>query len=261
MEAGAPVCAMCGQPHHPSAACEQLALVARSLDLYAVPAFLTDRYNRITWVNRAFARLVGDPVRDGIPLTLRFVAAALLGPYRARFPRRKLEVAACLQGLPREVEDGALATPTLRLLDDALALDEDVRRLVAKGGPAWDGTILIRPEGERTPVLVREQVVPLAGPTGTPNSFHVSLWLPVDQDLKPATGGPLFLQGGAPSLLTPRQLQIARWFAAGLTSSRVAERAGISQRTAHDHLEEIYARLGVHSRAELVTVLAHEGLV
>jgi DNA-binding CsgD family transcriptional regulator len=260
MEPGAPACAMCGRGHHPAVVCEHLALVARSLDLYAVPAFLTDRYNRITWVNRAFARLVGDPVREGIPLRLRFVAAALLGPYRARFPRRKQEVAACLQGLSHEVENGALAAPTLRLLDDTLALNEDVRRLVEKGGQSWDGTVLIRPAGERASVLVREQVVPLAGPAGAPNGFHVSLWLPVEHDLSPSAG-PLFVQGGVPSLLTPRQLQIARWFAAGLNSSRVAERAGISPRTARDHLEEIYARLGVHSRAELVTLLAHEGLV
>lgn len=261
MEQGAPLCAMCGRPHPPAARCDQLALLARSLELYAVPAFLTDRYNRIIAVNRAFARLVGDPVREGVPWTWRFVAAALLGPYQAHFPRRRQEVAACLPGLAREVSTGALAAPTLRLLDATLALDAEVRRLVAKDGPAWDGTVLIRPEDSRRSLLVREQVVPVAGPAGVPNGFHVSLWVPAEEPRTAEATGPLVVQAGVLSLLTPRQLQIARWYGAGLTCRGVAAQAGISSRTARDHLEEIYARLAVHSRAELVALLVHEGVV
>lgn len=253
-------CLLCGRSHPPSPVCTQLTAIARALDLYAVPAFLTDRYNRILWVNRVFARLVGDPAHEGVPWTLRFVAAALLGPYRARFPRRRQEVAACLQGLPEQVAKGTLAPPTLRLLEDTLALDAEVRRLVAKGGVAWDGTVLIRTE-EGKAMLVHEQVVPLADPLGVSNGFHVSLWLPVDPEYTTTATGPLLVQAGTTALLTPRQLQIARWYGAGLTSTEVAARAGISARTARDHLEEIYARLDVHSRAALVTLLAHEGLV
>ncbi len=41
----------------------------------------------------------------------------------------------------------------------------------------------------------------------------------------------------------------------------MATRAGITHRTARDHAEAIYARLEVRSRAELATLLAHEGLL
>src|SRR5690606_14245376 len=37
--------------------------LARSLDCLPVLAFLTDRLNRIQWVNRSFAATVGDPVQ------------------------------------------------------------------------------------------------------------------------------------------------------------------------------------------------------
>jgi DNA-binding CsgD family transcriptional regulator len=40
----------------------------------------------------------------------------------------------------------------------------------------------------------------------------------------------------------------------------VAAQVGITQRTARDHLEAIYARLDIHSRAELAALLVRQGL-
>lgn len=61
--------------------------------------------------------------------------------------------------------------------------------------------------------------------------------------------------------LTARQLDIARLVAAGLTNLAIAERLRISPRTVTSHLDHIYTRLGISSRAALVSRLAEAGLL
>jgi len=56
--------------------------------------------------------------------------------------------------------------------------------------------------------------------------------------------------------LPRRQHEMAYWLARGLPESRIAERMGITGNTAVYHRRELYARLGVHSRSELVARLA-----
>jgi DNA-binding CsgD family transcriptional regulator len=53
--------------------------------------------------------------------------------------------------------------------------------------------------------------------------------------------------------LTPRQQDLLRLVAAGHTNAQVARRLGISEGTVRTHLENIYERLGVSSRAAAVT--------
>ena len=53
--------------------------------------------------------------------------------------------------------------------------------------------------------------------------------------------------------LTPRQAGLLRLLAAGHTNSQIARRLGISEGTVRTHLENIYERLGVSSRAAAVT--------
>src|SRR5688572_19317454 len=85
-----------------------LRVAAACLNLFPVMAFLTDRHNCIVGVNRAFARTIGDPVRDRLPLSSRFLPAAIIGPYRERFPRGREEIARCLPGLYQEIDAGNL---------------------------------------------------------------------------------------------------------------------------------------------------------
>lgn len=61
---------------------------------------------------------------------------------------------------------------------------------------------------------------------------------------------PLDLSG-----LTPRQADVIRLVARGLTNQRIADRLGISQATVKRHLEAVYGRLGARSRAEAVAKL------
>jgi DNA-binding CsgD family transcriptional regulator len=242
----------------PLATRQEVRQVALGLDLFPIPAFLTDQYNRIVRVNRTFARTVGDPVRDQVPWPMRFVPAAIVGPYRDRFPRWRDEIAQCLSGLYREVEAGNLAAGTLKLVDDTLASEDELLRAARRTTRDWDGTMVVKdPQGRS--VLVREQVVPINDPTGRASGFHASLWLPAERDAVDTCDANAV--GLVPSQLTPRQLEIARMFASGMTAQDVASAAGISWRTARGHLEEIYGRLDVHSRAELALVLSRAGAV
>lgn len=247
-------CPICACHHGRSPICERLRQVAESLELYAVPAFLTDPCNRILWVNREFAAEVGNPVADAVPMDDRFLPALLLGPYRDRFPRGSIEVSACLGTLSLQVDCGNLSLTTERLLARVRLLYKD--QLASEPDHGWDGTIVIRPE--RGPMrLVREQVVPLADVNGIRNGFHISIWFPAS--IERAVDGRPIVQDASALTLTPRQGEIAMLYAAGMSSRLVAERLGISHRTARDHLEAAYLRLGVHSRTELGVALSVSG--
>lgn len=61
------------------------------------------------------------------------------------------------------------------------------------------------------------------------------------------------------SLLTPRQRVVARAATAGKTASEIAGDLDISTETVRWTMREVYRRLGVHRRAELVAALARRG--
>jgi DNA-binding CsgD family transcriptional regulator len=60
--------------------------------------------------------------------------------------------------------------------------------------------------------------------------------------------------------LTPRELEIARLVARGLTNPQVAARLSIKTRTVASHLDNIYARLKISSRAALTRYVIERGL-
>jgi DNA-binding response OmpR family regulator len=59
--------------------------------------------------------------------------------------------------------------------------------------------------------------------------------------------------------LTPRQLEVARLLAEGLTNGEIAEALGTSYYTARNHAEQVLRRLGVPSRAAVGTMFFAEG--
>jgi DNA-binding CsgD family transcriptional regulator/tetratricopeptide (TPR) repeat protein len=65
--------------------------------------------------------------------------------------------------------------------------------------------------------------------------------------------------GGGP--LSARELEVARLYAEGLTTAQVAKRLVISPHTATTHLQRIYERLGVHTRAALTRKLIEQRLL
>jgi DNA-binding CsgD family transcriptional regulator len=62
-------------------------------------------------------------------------------------------------------------------------------------------------------------------------------------------GGPLSRR--LAEALTPRETQIAKLAAQGLTNRSIAELLGISQRTVQHHCESIFCKLGIRSRWQL----------
>ncbi len=57
-------------------------------------------------------------------------------------------------------------------------------------------------------------------------------------------------------LLSPRERQIARLAARGGSARQIAARVAVREGTVRVHLRNIYAKLGVRSRAELARLFA-----
>jgi DNA-binding NarL/FixJ family response regulator len=61
--------------------------------------------------------------------------------------------------------------------------------------------------------------------------------------------------------LTRRQFEVLRLLAEGLKQREIAEQLVISPRTVGAHMEQLFVRLGVHSRAQAVAHAYREGLL
>lgn len=61
--------------------------------------------------------------------------------------------------------------------------------------------------------------------------------------------------------LSPRELEVLRWAARGLTNGAVGSQLGISGQTVKTHLSRAYAKLGVGDRAHAVSVAQGRGLI
>src|SRR5712691_5090231 len=61
--------------------------------------------------------------------------------------------------------------------------------------------------------------------------------------------------------LTAREKEVLALAAAGLTHKEIAERLGISAKTARNHLANLYEKLGIHVRTQAVAHAVRLGLV
>lgn len=249
-------CRICRGPGHHEGQCPRLRGLAAAVSLFSVPVFITDPINRVIWVNRAFAGLVGDPVGDRVPANERLIHLLVAGAYRDRFVQPLRLVASCLPSLVSEVEAGRLDARTMRVIDHGLQVNQTLKTALRSSHRAWNGVIEIRNAGGTTPL--REQVSPVSDPTGRPTGFHICLWFPEwHAPIVPdrAESAPVA------AALTPAQLTVARHYASGKDSAEVARDTGTSVKTARSHLEHVYSRLGINSRAQLATLLVREGLI
>lgn len=74
-------------------------------------------------------------------------------------------------------------------------------------------------------------------------------------------GHPVDLPAAAPGGLSPREVQVVALVAGGCTNREIAARLVISRRTAEHHVQHVYAKLGVSSRAALALFAVEHGLV
>ena len=65
----------------------------------------------------------------------------------------------------------------------------------------------------------------------------------------------------ASETLTPRELEVLRLLAAGLTIRQVATRTRISPRTVESHVTRLYRKLGVTTRVQAIARAASHGLI
>jgi len=130
------------------------------------------------------------------------------------------------------------------------ALVEKFGPFLAKGGPPPTGaTVLLT---SRDGVRLRVRVRPVSGYfAGKERNF---LQLTVD-DLRE---GSLSLDADRARVyrLTRRELVIAREVARGSTNARIAEELSLSLYTVQTHLQNIYRKVGAHTRTELLCRLS-----
>ncbi|HEY7661457.1 MAG TPA: HD domain-containing phosphohydrolase [Actinomycetota bacterium] len=75
------------------------------------------------------------------------------------------------------------------------------------------------------------------------------------------TGPTRRLRPSGPAGLTPREIQVLVLAARGATTRQIARRLGIAPKTAGNHIEHIYAKVGISSRAEAAMFAMQQGLV
>jgi len=69
-----------------------------------------------------------------------------------------------------------------------------------------------------------------------------------DNNIKPPEG----LQ------VTPRQAEILRLIASGLTDKQIAAKLGVSPRTVQSHVDRVYLQHGLHKRTALIAAWLRE---
>ncbi len=76
-----------------------------------------------------------------------------------------------------------------------------------------------------------------------------------------AAGHPVRQRRAWPGGLTTREVEVLRLAALGLSNREIAERLSISRKTAANHVEHIYAKIGVSNRARASLFAVQHGLV
>jgi HD-GYP domain-containing protein (c-di-GMP phosphodiesterase class II) len=76
-----------------------------------------------------------------------------------------------------------------------------------------------------------------------------------------AAGHEITRRAARPAGLTPREVEILRLVARGLLNKEIARRLGIAPKTVGNHVEHIYAKLGVSSRAAAGWFATEHGLL
>ena len=89
--------------------------------------------------------------------------------------------------------------------------------------------------------------------------------LSLDSDARGGSGADGKTNGEARSPcswgVTAREREVIQLLAQGVTTDGIAEKLHISRRTARNHIQNLLAKLGVHSRLEAVAYASNKGLV
>jgi DNA-binding CsgD family transcriptional regulator len=76
-----------------------------------------------------------------------------------------------------------------------------------------------------------------------------------------AAGHEITRRAQRPAGLTPREVEILRLLARGLLNKQIARRLGIAPKTVGNHVQHIYAKIGVSTRAAAALFATEHGLL
>jgi DNA-binding NarL/FixJ family response regulator len=105
----------------------------------------------------------------------------------------------------------------------------------------------LAPTGEEPLHEARRRILQLGGTIETRTSSHGGLECTIAISVVP------------PAVLTPRELEVLRLLAEGLSNKAIAGTLGVSPRTINFHLDNLYAKLGVVSRTEAAVYALRQG--
>jgi DNA-binding CsgD family transcriptional regulator/signal transduction histidine kinase len=105
----------------------------------------------------------------------------------------------------------------------------------------------VAPAGEEALHEARRRIVQLGGTVETRVSPHGGLECTIAIIVAP------------PATLTPRELEVLRLLAEGLSNKAIAGALGVSPRTINFHLDNLYTKLGVASRTEAAVYALRQG--
>jgi len=111
--------------------------------------------------------------------------------------------------------------------------------------------MLVRRQTERRRQWKREPEQPRLRPM-TASPARIGATRPTARELAPvAATAPQAVDGPSPTVLTRRQLEVARLIAEGLTNDQIARRLVLTSGTVGNHVEHILRRLGMRNRAQV----------
>jgi PAS domain S-box-containing protein len=122
-------------------------------------------------------------------------------------------------------------------------------RAVERGEPTDFETVFVDGSGQVR--AVRAQHLPLRD-----GEKVVGVLILAFDALAPAGVGP-----NPQPRLTPRQREVLRLIASGLSTAETAERLSLSAETVRNHLRSVFRELGVHNRPEAIAVARRLGLL
>jgi two-component system, NarL family, nitrate/nitrite response regulator NarL len=203
--------------------------------------------------------------------------AAVVEPPRAVIvsedPLARSGLAALLAGRPDIAVVGGVAPGAPRLPDELAALDADVALWEAGPGEgalprelaALPVVALVSGEAQAAEALAGGARAVLfrdadgdriAAALGAAARGLVALEGALAGWLRPPAVAPGEAEG-----LTPRESEVLALLAEGLPNKVIAQRLGISERTAKFHVESILGKLGAESRSEAIVIAARRGMV
>lgn len=139
---------------------------------------------------------------------------------------------------------------------EVLVLDLFAGETLPPDAAAFDGAVLVL--GEDSALIGDASLAGVLPPASSERQIAaavaalaegLAVRLPLQRE--PAEFGPR--DGSARPLLTPREVEVLALVGQGQSNKAIARRLNISAHTVKYHLEAIFAKLGVRSRAEAVT--------